>query len=75
MSVRAMLQNLDGAKVALEELREIFSKQYWYAHPEMEGADVICHLCGFIGRKHIGTPNGYLCPEQPHSSGEGKQCT
>lgn len=72
MSVRTIRQHLDGARETLEGLREMFSKQYWYAHPEMEGANVICHLCGFIGSKHIGSPNGYLCPVQPQSSGEKK---
>lgn len=68
MSVRSMRQNLDGAKNALVELRDAFSKQYWYAHPQKQGADVICYLCGFVGQKHIESPNGYLCPVQPSAS-------
>lgn len=49
----------------LADLKEAFSKQYWYCHPTKEGADIPCYLCGMNGSKHIESQNGYLCPVQP----------
>lgn len=57
---------------ALKELSEALKKQYWYCDPMNEGSDVHCRLCGALGKDHIKSRNGYLCPIQP-APGEGRE--
>jgi len=58
-------ERLNAARDVLRELQEALKKQYWYAHPMAEGAEVNCYLCGRKGKEHIDSKNGYLCPVQP----------
>lgn len=41
-------------------------QQNWFCHPHSEGASIRCTLCGCVGRDHLETIHGYICPEGPH---------
>lgn len=60
-----MISRMPSLTDSLLDLKNRFSRNYWYCHPQTEGRYARCDICNHLGHEHQESENGFLCPIQP----------